>query len=291
MREFRPPVRPSVLRVVLAVVLPLVVIVPMGGLLFIALGVSQASYVVGDGALVVKSGDLFAGERTVALADVTETRVVTLRGARRTAGTALPGFCAGRFSYPDLGAVWQVTSCSGRGVLVRATGQALPIVVSPPDAEAFVERLRSGTPTDIVMPPADKGPLRVLAAILAPVAIVTSLLVGALLLLGPARMRYLVGDGVLEVETLFGRKRWQTAGARARAYTPARLWRVAGSSVPGYHTGIFRESGQSTRVYATALDRVLLFEGPARVMLSPEDRVAMLRALEEEGVIIERHAV
>jgi hypothetical protein len=164
-------------------------------------------------------------------------------------------------------------------------------VISPPDVDGFVERLRAGTRTDILLPPADKGPLRILAAVLAPLTLVSVFMVSVLLLIGPARMRYLVGDGRLEVETLFGRKRWQTAGARARAYTPARIWRVAGTAAPGYYTGIYRESGQSTRVYATAIDRVLLFEGEARVILSPEDRVAMLRALEDEGVAIERHAV
>jgi hypothetical protein len=48
------------------------------------------------------------------------------------------------------------------------------------------------------------------------------------------------------VHTLFGRKRWSTASARAK--------------------------------------------GPARVIVSPEDHEAFLRALEEEGVTIEREA-
>jgi hypothetical protein len=290
MQEFRPPVRPSVVRTLLAVV-PLVVLVPLAGLLATALGMRPATYTIDEGTLVVRSGDVFSGSRAVRLADVTEAAVVTLRGGRRTAGTGLPGFCAGRFSYPDHGPVWQVTTCAGRGVLVRARGEERPIVLSPPDAEAFVERLRAGTPTSITLPPPDRGPLGGIVLAIASAGIVTALMVSALLLLGPSRMRYLVGDGALEVHTLFGRKRWATAGARARAYTPTHIRRVAGTGAPGYFTGIFRESGQSTRVYATTLDRVLLFEGEARVLLSPEDRVAMLRALEQEGVAIERHAI
>src|SRR5262245_44361145 len=58
MREFRPPVRPSVVRVALAVLIPVVVIVPMVALLALTLGMTQASYTIADGALVVKSGDL-----------------------------------------------------------------------------------------------------------------------------------------------------------------------------------------------------------------------------------------
>jgi hypothetical protein len=99
-----------------------------------------------------------------------------------------------------------------------------------------------------------------------------------------------VGDGAFEVRTLFGRKRWPTKGARAKDYSPSRLWRVAGTAVPGYYTGVYRESGETTRVYATDVQRVVLFEGEQRVLVSPEDRVGFLRALEEEGVDVQHHA-
>jgi hypothetical protein len=279
-----------VLRLVLALVLPLLVLVPVGALAGTIFGMKQATYTIAEGALIVRSGDLFSGERTVRLSDVNEARPVALRGGRRTAGTALPGFCAGRFSYPDLGAVWQVTDCGGRGLLVRASSEATPIVLTPPDPQDFADRIRGGSETHVTLPPPDRGPLRILLMVLVPVALVSGLMVSVLLLIGPSRMRYLVGDGVLEVETLFGRKRWPTAGARARAYSPAGLRRVAGTAAPGYHTGLYRESGLTTRVYATEVERVVLFEGEARVILSPEDRVEMLRALAEEGVEIERHA-
>jgi hypothetical protein len=289
-REFRAPVRSSVVRTLIAVVLPLVVTVPMVGLAAVASGMSPASYTIGDGALVVQSGDFFSGSRRVALGDVTDARVVTLHGGRRTAGTALPGFCAGRFTYPDLGAVWQVTNCGSRAVLVQARGEERPIVISPPDAEAFLDHLGSGQATQVTLPPPDTTLLKALLCALLLVGIVGPLMVSALMILGPSRMRYLVGDGMLEVETLFGRKRWPTRGARAKGHTPSKLWRVGGTGAPGYYTGLFRESGQTTRVYATDVTRVVLFEGPARVILSPEDRVAFLRALEEEGVTVDHHA-
>jgi hypothetical protein len=288
-REFTAPVRPSVVRLVLAIVLPLVVLVPMGGLMVVALGMSPATYTIADGALAVRSGDLFSGTRTVRLADVTGARVVALRGARRTAGTALPGFCAGRFTYPDLGTVWQVTDCGGQGVLVEARGEAHPIVISPPDPAGFVASLGAGTEQTVTLPSPEAGPLRAVLLVVAALGTVSAIMVSALMILGPSQMRYLVGDGALEVRTLFGRKRWPTAGARARGHTPSKLRRVAGTAAPGYYTGIFRESGETTRVYATDVERVLLFEGPARVIVSPEDRVGMLRALEEEGVTVVHH--
>ncbi|MFT3769289.1 MAG: PH domain-containing protein [Minicystis sp.] len=288
MREFRPPVRPSVLRVVLAVVLPLVVLAAVGSVLALSLGITQASYTIAGGALVIRSGDLLTGERTVRLADVTEARAVVLLGGRRTRGTALPGFCAGRFSYPELGTVWQVTNCGPRAVVVRQAGDAVPIVLTPPDPRDFVDKLRAGTDTVVVLPPPDKSQLNLIVLIVAPLSGVAVIMVSLLLLIGPGRMRYLVGDGAIEVRTLFGRKRWQTAGARAKTYRPSRLWRVAGTAAPGYYTGIFREDGQSTRVYATRIDQGVLLEGPARVFLSPADPEAMLRALAEEGVEIPR---
>lgn len=290
MREFRPPVRPSTFRLVLAVLLPVLVIVPMIAVASIILGISQATYTIGEGAVQVRSGDFFAGDRSLKIADLVEARVLVLQGGRRTAGTALPGYCAGRFSYPDLGAVWQVTDCRRRVLLLRASAGEAPVLISPPDPEAFLASIRAGTPTQVALPPPDKGPVRALLLVLAPVAVIASGLVSALMLLGPSRMRYLVGDGAFEVRTLFGRKRWPTAGAQAKAHTPSGLRRVAGTGAPGYYTGVFRESGQTTRVYATDVTRVVLFEGQARVIVSPEDPVEFLRALEAEGVVVQHHA-
>ncbi len=288
MRELRPAVRSSAARLVFAVVMPILVLVPLVALGRALLGSSPARYSVADGALVVESGDVFAGTRTVRLADVTEARVVSLQGGRRTAGTAMPGFCAGRFSYPELGAVWQVTTCTGRGVLVRASTESVPLVISPPDAEGFLAALHQGTPATVVLPPPDTTGLRLVTLGMLPLMLIGMLGMSVVLLAGPGRLRYLVGDGALEVHTILGKKRWKTAGARAKAYRPARIWRVAGIGVPGYRTGRYREAGQPTLIYATDMETVLLFEGEERVMLSPEDRVEMLRALEAEGVTIER---
>jgi hypothetical protein len=289
MREFRPPNRPSVLRVVLAVFVAAATLGPVSALGAIAFGISRVSYSIAGGTLTVRSGDLLAGERKLPLAEIAESRVVTLPHGRRTSGTALPGYCVGHYTYPDLGAVWQATNCGHRGVLVRAKDDARPLVLvlTPPDPEGFLVQLRDGTETVIDLPQPEKGPLFVIAAIAIPLAIVMAVMVGSLMLFGPSRMRYLVGDGALEVRTMFGRKRWSTAGARAKGHTPARLWRVAGAGMPGYYTGLFREGGQSTRLYATDLTRIILFEGEDRVMVSPEDRAGFLEALRAEGVEVE----
>jgi hypothetical protein len=262
----------------------------MAGLLALVLGASPSSYTISNGTLIVRSGDWFAGTRMVRLADVTDVRIVSLHGGHRVAGTAMPGYCTGRFSYPDLGSVWQVTRCGPNGVLVEAASEPSPIVIAPDNPSDFVARIRAGTETAIVLPSPDLGPTRVILAVLAIAAFASSAALFALLFFGPSAMRYRVGDGVLEVYTLFGRKRWSIPGAHAKGHTPVKLRRLAGIAVPGYHTGLYRESGATTRVYATDLARVVLFDGPARVILSPKDRVEMLRALEAEGAHVLHHA-
>jgi hypothetical protein len=288
MREFRPPVRPSVVRIVLAVVIAAAALVPTGLLLRVVTGMSQVSYAIEAGALTVRSGDPTWGNRTVRLADVTDVRVTDLRGGRRTSGTALPGYCAGHFSYEGLGGVWQATNCAGRAIVVRSRDVGTPVlVITPPDLERFQAALAAGTDTIVTLPPPDKGPLTLIAWISAPVALIATLMIGSLLLFGPSRMRYLVGGGALEVRTIFGKKRIELAGVHARPHVPSRLWRIAGSAMPGYFTGLFREEGKNTRVYATDLTRtVLIVSGDARVIVSPESREAFLGALEEQGASV-----
>ncbi len=288
MAEFRPPVRPSKVRVALAVLLPLVLIGPLGGAAFMMMGVSPASYAIGDGVLTVRSGDLVSGSRTIPLSDVTEVRAVGLGGGWRVVGTALPGYCVGRFRYPDLGTVWQVTDCSSGGLLIRSRSDPQPVVITPPDPVVFTDFLRAGTSIRVTLPPPDTGTVKVIALLVIPLAIITLLILPVLLLLGPSRIRYVVKDGGLLVETIFGRQSWPTHGARARPYTPGKMWRVGGTAAPGYYTGRYRESGQATRVYATDIKSMVLFEGEARVLVSPEDRSAFLRALANEGVVVER---
>ena len=290
MREFRPPLTTSVLRVVLGIVLPILVVVPLVGIAATALAFLPATYTIGDGELVIKSGNVFAGSRSVKLGEITDTSLVSLRAGRRTSGIAFPGFCAGHFSYPDFGSVWQVTTCSATGILVR-TANGEPILVSPPDPQAFLEELRSGSRREVTLPPADRGPVLTALGVVGVLVVLGAFGASAVFLVGPSRMVYRVKGGALEVETIFGSQSWATPNGRAKMYTPDRLWRVAGTAAPGYYTGRFRESGQATRVYATKLTRVLLFEtGSTRVLLSPEDGVGMLRALASEGVTVVEEA-
>lgn len=287
MREFRPPVRPSWVRTALAVVLGLVLVsaaVPVG---LVAVESPHATYAMAGGTLVVDSGTWLDGRRAIARANVREARAVTLQGGRRTMGTAMPGYCAGRFSYPEIGAVWQATDCSRDAVLLTTSDGDRPVVVTPPDREAFLRALDAGTDFRVELPPpAASGLGAWLLVGLAGTAIVAAMTV-ATLLLGPSRMLYRVGGGQFEVRTIFGRRAWPASGLRARGHAARLQLRLAGTAVRGYYTGYYLADGKRTRVYATEPSRGVLIEGPARILVSPDDRDGFLAALRAEGATVE----
>jgi hypothetical protein len=288
MREFRPPARKRGARLGLTVALTLLLL--LTPLIFVApmsFATLRIVYTVGPEVLRIETGVPVDGAKSVPIASIRERRVVALHGARRTAGTALGGFCAGRFWFQEIGDAWIATDCGGRGVLLRSDAMDRAIVVSPPDPEAFLRDLDGRTGAVIRLAPPEDAFLRPLLTVVAIVILVVAASVIALAVRGPEAMRYLVGGGMLEVRTLFGRQRWMVAGARAKAQRAKITVKIAGAGMPGYVTGLFREGGETTRVYATDPVEGVLFEGPARVYLSPDDRDGFLRALADEGAKVE----
>jgi len=256
-----------------------------GGLLgAIALGSNQVSYGVRGGTVTIDSGSFIDGKRTFPVASVTDARALTVSGGRRTRGTGAPGLCTGLWWYPAVGDVWQATNCSSHAVLLQVTGEERPILLTPPDPDAFVAQVMGGTDVSIVLPPGDATVMRVVPGIGALVMVLSAALVLLLFIAGPKRMRYVVADGNLSIETIFSRRSFEARELRARLHVPSVTLRLAGSAFPGYYTGLFRVDGVTTRIYATQLkSEGVLLEGPARVFLSPEDPAALLKALEEAG--------
>ena len=286
-REFRPPVRRSTAALVFAVVFGLGTFVGAVFLAAIALGSSQVTYAIKAGTLTADSGSFVDGSRSFPLADVTSAREVTLSGGRRTRGTGAPGLCTGIWWYPDLGSVWQATDCSPRAVVLTVTGDERPIVLSPPDPAAFLANVDARTDTFIALAPGDATILRVVPGLGALTLLVASFMLTSVFVFGPTRMRYVVGDGHLEVHTIFSRRRWPARELTARPHVPKVTLRVAGTAFPGYYTGLFRADGETTRVYATDVTSGVLLLGPARVFLSPESPAAFLEALRQEGATVE----
>lgn len=285
-REFRPVVKPRAAALVVAVLLGLVLAAGFVALLLVATRSGRVSYTVGPTHLVVDSGSRLDGVRELPLSSVREARVVALRGARRVFGTGMPGLCTGKWSFDEIGSVWLAGDCSSRGVLIRTTGEAA-VVVTPPDPERFVRALEARTAERIELAAPESALFRIVPGAFAAVMAVSTALLTALLLFAPRRMRYVVGNGALEVHTLFSRSKWPASTLRVRRHAPAVTLRVMGTAFPGYYTGRFRADGQPTRIYATDLRDGVLVEGAHRVFLSPADVSGFLAALRAEGAMVE----
>src|SRR5579859_2054327 len=121
--EFRPLPKPSFARTIFGLVFGVAMLV--GALLVgaIAVGSGVITYTIESGRLSVASGSVLDGSRSFSLNDVAEARIVDLRAARKTRGTNAPGFCTGLWWYPQIGEVWQATSCAGRGLVIRVAGE------------------------------------------------------------------------------------------------------------------------------------------------------------------------
>ena len=103
------------------------------------------------------------------------------------------------------------------------------------------------------------------------------------------RMRFHVGARRFEIHTLFGDRRWETAGLRARKHVPDVQGRIFGTGMAGYMTGWFLVDGKKTLVYATSKrDGVLLEDEGSRVFITPVDPEAMLDSLRIAGAAVER---
>ncbi len=289
MREFPPAQRPSTFRTVFAVVVGVSLLGLVVVMFLLTSGSHRITYTIADGTLTVDSGSRFDGERVVPLGLVHDRRMVTLRGARRTGGTAVPGYCTGRWSYDEIGAVWQATNCTGRGVLVTASDGDRPVLVTPPDPQAFMQAVDARQDLSVALPVGDATWLRMLPLGTAIFALVVGGMTVATLLLGPGRMVYRIGEGKLEAATIFGRRSWQVHGLHARPGSAGAPRRIAGTAVGGYHTGLYVIGGKRTRVYATDLTSGVFVEAPeGRVILSHEDPAGFLDALAAAGAPAER---
>lgn len=286
--EFAPEPASARWRTTFAVIVTLVAAAASSTALLLVAVPSAIEYRVGGGSLTIAARHgAFPTARTIRLTDILAIEEATLREGRRTGGTSLPGFCAGHFTYPDIGSVWQATNCGREVLLLRVAGAEKPILVSPGDPHAFRATLAAGGPATFapaaVGTPRGWWAIRLLAA--APAALVA--LLPWMLLVAPRRLGYGVGPGVIEVRTLWRRRRFDLSAARARSHAPSRSLKLIGSAMPGYYAGLFSLDGARTKVYATSLRKGILIEGTTRLFVSPADPVAFTKALTWAGAIIE----
>lgn len=260
---------------------------PLLWLLVTLLQTPEISYKIQNGTLTISSSlGSSKLEKTIVLARVSEVRPEWLRDASLRFGTEKPGYCVGFFSYPTLGEVWQVSDCSEIAVLIVAGGETAPVVVTPSDRDAFLKALATEAPASFT-PPGKRTQSWwfTLILVLAVLALMVLALVTAFFA-APARLRYTVGGGILEVSTLLSRREIPLAGLRAYKHRPLLGHRLSGLALPGYNVGSWMLDTMATSVLASARDDGVLLEGEGRFFVNPRDPDGFLAALGDHGATV-----
>jgi hypothetical protein len=239
----------------------------------------QITYEITHGKIVIHAGtSMTEKNKEITLARIEEASPAWLRGGSLDFGTEKHGYCVGFYEYPNYHKVWQATDCSEEGVVIRAGGEVMPIIIAPDNRDAFLAAIRDNlamTFPTAVKPSGLHWPALVALAV---VAWGAAAVFGTLLFLAPGRMRYLVRDGRLEVATLFGTPAFPLAGASVKVHSPLIGERLSGVNLPGYCAGVMVFDRAPTSVYATVRESGVLLEGDERVFVSPADPAGLIAA-------------
>jgi len=102
----------------------------------------------------------------------------------------------------------------------------------------------------------------------------------------PARLRYTVREGALQVDTLFSHRRIPLAGVRAHKHRPLLGARLSGLALPGYNVGSWILDTMATTSLASARNDGVLLEGDGRFFVNPRDPDEFLASLGEHGAVV-----
>jgi len=281
---FRPPRLKRGLQLALGLPLSLVVVLPTLFAAWLVWAPHVVELTIDEGWLHVTTAPApIARHHSFDLATITAVEDVHLGRGRRIAGTSLPGYCVGTFSYAETGRVWQATDCS-HDVLVLRRAEDNPVVLTPPGRDRFLAALESGGGYHESQPPPDTGRGWFMIKLLVLLTPFLGILVPLIFFVAPGRLRYRVISGGLEVVTMLGTKRFATAGCTARPHRPRVGLRLWGTGAPGYYTGTYRVDGANTKIYTTSVKEGVLIEGPGvRVFINPENEPAFLHAMHTMG--------
>lgn len=242
-------------------------------------------YAIAGEHLAITSGFSVKPHRDViALSDITDARAVDLAPGTRILGTSLPGYCSGRFRFPDLGSCTLVSNCGRRAVVLAVTGRPRPLVLTPAARSDFLSAIAGEGRYKESSTPEATGSAMLGLRLMTAAALLVTLLVPVLFFVTPNRLRYHVSPGQVEIHLTLTGKTFAVSNCLARRYSPETKARVIGTSLPGYHAGRFTLDGMATRVYATRLTDGVLIESPdLRLFLTPEDPNAFLESLRALG--------
>jgi len=281
---FRPPRLRRGLQLAVGLPLSAVVLLPTLFAVWLVWTPHVVELEIDDGRLHINTAPApVSRHRIVDLTNVVSVEERHLGRGRRIAGTGLPGYCVGIFSYDETGRVWQATDCT-HDVLVLRLDEGNPIVLTPQDRERFRAALDAGAGYRESQPRPDTGTGWMVTKLLILLAPLFGLLVPMIFFVAPNRLHYRVVSGGLEVATVLGTKRFTTAGCTARSHRPRVGMRLWGTGAPGYYTGTYRVDGANTKIFTTSIEEGVLIEGPGvRVFVNPEDEQAFLDAIRTTG--------
>lgn len=174
------------------------------------------------------------------------------------------------------------SNCSEKAVLVRASGLVSPLILTPPDNDAFIKALLKPSPGVYYAPRDSRG----MAFAVIWRVILLFILLGALyvtFIVAPKKLRYVLSNGNLIVETLRAKETFSLAGARVFRCFPAFGGRMAGIPLPGYILATYDLDAMASRVFASAKEEGVMVEGVERIFITPKDIDGMLAAMEESG--------
>ncbi len=220
--------------------------------------------------------------KVVELGRIYEAQPTLLRGGQLRMGREKPGYCVGLFHFGSVGEAYLASNCSDRAVVLKASGEVAPIVLTPPDGNAFIKALYAAQPARFEAPSNMRGAGLVLALLLLLLVLVAAALV-VWLWLAPRRLRYEVEGGQLVVQTLFRRLSFPIAGTRVKVHRPLMGGHLSGFHLPGYWIGSYTLDTMATSVFASVKDEGVLVESEGRLFLTPQDRTGLVTALEAAG--------
>jgi hypothetical protein len=277
---FRPPRLKRGLQIALGLPLTLVVLLPTLFAAWLVWAPHVVELRVDEGWLHVSTAPApISRHHAFDLSTIVAIDEISVSRGRKIAGTGLPGYCVGTFSYAETGRVWQATDCS-RDVLALRRANDTPVVLSPPHRDRFSAAQVTGSGYHESQPPPDTGRGWFMIKLLVLLTPLLGILVPLIFFVAPGRLRYHVISGGLEIVTMLGAKRFATAGCTARHHRPQVGLRLWGTGAPGYYTGTYRVDGANTKIYTTSVKEGVLVEGPGvRVFVNPENETGFLEAM------------
>lgn len=220
--------------------------------------------------------------RTIDRASVQSAEPVRLHGGRRTNGTGMDGYCQGSWTFDDIGPTWIATDCRAEAVLLRTTDGA--VVISPPDRDGFLAAVNGGGTIDAVVPAQPRPAwMFAFAGLIALLPLLLLPLLGRIF----RPLRYRVESGELVVPRHFGELHVRLAGVRVRAGDLLGAVRLAGSGMPGFHLGAYRNREGGFHAAGTNRSVGLFVDGTRRVYVTPDDRLGFVEALQEQGAVVD----